>query len=537
MKRLLHVFVVAMACLLAACGSDDDSSGVTTNQTVSITTSVSVSSGAEDASQKAIQTAISDISKVVIEAVAVDDSSVKFTLDLTENAGIYSGSFELIKNRVYQFTASAYIGEVVAYTGSTQQAAAQDASIQIVLNHVDSGSNTSIPQINKIQRPASIEPETTVNMSFSVTGNAGETLSYTLLGDTGSFTPSSGTIALSIFAKSTVVVAYQAPATMVSTTIPYTLKLTNEDGNSVSTSFSLVTDPADVATGVNVKFNPAVLGITGQRNGSTVTWQADVDSVGDAAFLEYQWGFTATSGVAQFAVNSLNPASMDAYEETVAGTIDLQVTDTSPSGGVTNYSYELVAGQFPDVLVADIPDACTNLEGNTYINTVTASQDLLIARFEDSTVDPSIIAMIDYTQVSPQTVSTLSFAAGKISIQHAGPVTSQLQLSRTVIVGGISSGSVTATGDANLSLPLIVGDYSCSNNTVNFDIAGDAVINTAIWTDIVATGLSELLITDSDSLNAQFFADSKLHFTTSGNAFYKSENDTLTLGDKVFSVQ
>jgi hypothetical protein len=418
MKKMFSIFTFSVASLLAACGADDNSSNPSTaskNQKVTITTNVGTSNGSSvTGSQKSIQSDFSNITKIQIEATAIDDSSVTFTTDLVESFGVYSASFELDKDRVYQFTANAYEGNSIPefgaemwntpyvgsewtdnadnsytlnstgawnelrvylptrgvpylvtadvefhsgagltfrdgasltqlaegrntllaqsnghyltfvrlgsshsphvtlsnisikqhiqsyatliYKGSTQQAATQNASINIALSHIDSGTNTTIPQITKVLTPPAVASLADAEISITIKGNAGELLQYQLIDESvdipsGTITPMSGSVQLPIGSKtSTVVFNYTAPdATTFATlphTSPYTFKVTNSDGNSVSSSYSLNIISDGINDGVRATFNPTNLGISGQRHGSHVIWEVDVDTVGDAAYIE-----------------------------------------------------------------------------------------------------------------------------------------------------------------------------------------------------------------------------------------------------------
>jgi hypothetical protein len=256
--------------------------------------------------------------------------------------------------------------ESLIYTGSTQQAATQDASINIALAHIDSGTNTAIPQITRILRPSAVASLASAEISITINGNAGELLQYQLIDEStnapsGSLTPISGSVQLpNGSSTSTIVLNYTAPdATQFATlphTSPYTFKVTNADGNSVSSSFSLDIVSDGINHGVHTTFNPTILGVSGQRNGSLVTWEVDADTAGEAAYIEYLWDFSTTSSASMFSIADQNPGTMDTYDETVEGTINLQVTDTSINGGVTNYSYALIAGQFPDTVTIDPAD-------------------------------------------------------------------------------------------------------------------------------------------------------------------------------------
>jgi len=362
MESFFRSFVIAITCLVVACGAQEDSSVSDENQTVSLVAMVDINAiegisqrnGVQALSRTAIQSSLSAISKITLEVVLVADATQSLSVDLTENAGVYSAVLELLADQQYQFTANAYIGEEITYTGTTFQAPTEGGAVNISLSHVDAGTNNVIPQINQIMRSELVEQGTSVNLSFTVTGAVGEMLSYELTGDAGTFTPSSGDIQLPESSNSaTVVVSYQAPIGNEAVEYEYTLKLTNSYNNSVITDFSISVAPALADNNVSVSFNPVIKGVTVQRNATQLTWALEVDAQAGEAYLQYAWSFESSVGSAHFSSTDTNPGVMDGYDETVAGSVAVTVTDTSANGGVTTYHYDLNAGDYPDALVSE----------------------------------------------------------------------------------------------------------------------------------------------------------------------------------------
>jgi len=362
MESFFRSFVIAITCLVVACGAQEDSSVSDENKTVSLVAMVDINAvegisqrnGVQALSRAAIQSSLSAISKITLDVVLVADATQSLSVDLTENAGVYSAVFELLAEQQYQFTANAYIGEEITYTGTTFQAPTEGGAVNISLSHVDAGTNNVIPQINQIMRSELVEQGTSVNLSFTVTGAVGELLSYELTGDAGTFTPSSGDIQLPESSNSaTVVVSYQAPIGNEAVEYEYTLKLTNSYNNSVITDFSINVAPALADNNVSVSFNPVIKGVTVQRNATQLTWALEVDAQAGEAYLQYAWSFESSVGSAQFSSTDTNPGVMDGYDETVVGSVAVTVTDTSANGGVTTYHYDLNAGDYPDALVAE----------------------------------------------------------------------------------------------------------------------------------------------------------------------------------------
>ncbi|MEH6347438.1 MAG: hypothetical protein V7785_20240 [Bermanella sp.] len=366
MKVFFRSFIITLTCLIAACGGQEDSSTSDENQTVSLVASVDTNStevtpqskAKQALNRKAIQSSLSEINRITLEAVLVTDSTQSLTIELTEDGGIYSAELELLADQQYQFTANAYIDEEITYTGTTFQIPIEGGAVNISLSHVDAGSNNVIPQINQIIRDDIVEQGTNVNFSFAVTGSTGELLTYEITGASGSFTPNSGEIQLPESSSSArVVVSYQAPIGNEAVEFDYALKLTNSHDNSVITAFSISVAPIKVDNNVSVSFNPVIKGVTVQRNANQLTWTLDVDTIAGEAYLQYVWSFEASAGSAQFAIPDANPGVMDGYDETTAGRIALTVTDNSANGGVSTYNYEVNAGDYPDTVIVNPMEA------------------------------------------------------------------------------------------------------------------------------------------------------------------------------------
>jgi hypothetical protein len=86
------------------------------------------------------------------------------------------------------------------------------------------------------------------------------------------------------------------------------------------------------------------------------------------------WSFDSTASNPYFFEADKNPATLKHYYQWLEGTINLQVTDTSINGGVTNFSFALVPYQFPEYFnyvndeVDDSPPVYTELDISTCID-------------------------------------------------------------------------------------------------------------------------------------------------------------------------
>jgi len=361
MESLRHSVIIALTFLMVACVNQEEPSLSDQNKTISLVASVDTNNIGSVSKKGIIQTqalgasqfSVSEISRVTLEAVLVSDPTSILNVELVQSEGVYSTELELFAGQQYKFTANAFIDDELTYSGITFQSPVEGSSVDIILSHVDAGTDNAIPQINQIIRNELVEQGTSEEVSFVVTGITGDLLNYELSGDAGAFTPNQGTIQLSELSNTaTVVVVYQAPVGNAPVNLDYTLKLTNSNNNSVITDFSINVAPVIVDNAVNVSFNPLIKGVSVQRTGAELTWLLDVESVGAEAYLQYAWTFEANVGSAQFALSDTNPGVMDGYEESVSGTVVLTVTDTSDVGGTTTFQYDLTEGDYPDSVVS-----------------------------------------------------------------------------------------------------------------------------------------------------------------------------------------
>ena len=104
-------------------------------------------------------------------------------------------------------------------------------------------------------------------------------------------------------------------------------------------------------TGVKVKFNPVVVSIYGERDGSEVIWNATVEDDRPVSELSFDWSFKGSS--AYFVDPKANPARMTGYTPSASGELELTVTDAD--GGSTTFTYDIPPDLFTDGVVNYLP--------------------------------------------------------------------------------------------------------------------------------------------------------------------------------------
>lgn len=287
--------------------------------------------------------------------------------DLERAAGVWSGKLPFLpKNLLLHFDAKAYGAPVngVApelFGGTVDQSLGHDGdTVVFTLAPANDGKPIKLPRIQKISVPSQLGSDQSGNVTFAVEATNGETLQYTITAATngGSFYPVSGAITLTTTTGS-FVSQYVAPSVTTETQFEHTVKVTNEAGHSVSTTFKTKVKPTGSTSGikdttVSVQFNPVINSVSAQRVVETnnVIFSAEVADDGDPAALTYVWNFTPTEGTnftppPAFS-GSTNPATLQNYTALVQGTVELAVSDVNGVKGTTTLSYKLTPGQFPD---------------------------------------------------------------------------------------------------------------------------------------------------------------------------------------------
>ncbi|MCY1018413.1 RCC1 domain-containing protein [Pyxidicoccus sp. MSG2] len=256
--------------------------------------------------------------------------------------------------------ADAGAGDSVLFNGSTTVALTSSAeTVGITLVPINDGATIELPRIKKISIPGEFALGQSGNITFFVEATANRALSYSLTAAAsgGGFQPASGSFTMP-GASGAFVVRYAPPLTLATPTeFTHELKVTNQEGHSVSTTFKTRVVPPDGTGGspsntptVRVVFNPVINGLAASRTLGTnkVTWTANVADDKPLDGLTYAWSFTPTGTVtpAPSFTAQTNPTVLQGYAPTLEGALTLEVTDGD--SGKTTVKYLLAANQFPD---------------------------------------------------------------------------------------------------------------------------------------------------------------------------------------------
>ena len=324
------------------------------------TTSIDIAIGsAELFSAKAALGTYEDVVRVTIEVAGEDkygdpQDPLVPEQDLVLVGGEWTGTISgLPVGPVLTFRARGYdSGDVEIFSGvTTQVLTGVGDQVTVAMDPIDDGIPIMFPRVLRISLPAEIVHNTSADVDVDVQGTADEAMSYEFSSEAGggSFVPDTGGIVLSPVGDGSIISNYTAPD--VVSQYAQTVKVINSQNNSVEVDFKMtvvydVTDP-----GVGVLFAPVVVSLNGKRTDDTVTWTATVDDDVDPLNVTYLWGFTPDAGVTglDFVDATANPADFTAYDETKTGVITLGVTDGD--GLTTTISFDLVAGQFPDIII------------------------------------------------------------------------------------------------------------------------------------------------------------------------------------------
>jgi alpha-tubulin suppressor-like RCC1 family protein len=321
-----------------------------------------------------------DVTKLRIDVKdKTSNTPLYINFDLLLQAGDWTGKIPFLpKNKLLVFSAKAYnAGNELLFEGDTEQTlATNQEDVVISLSAANDGRTISIPRIKKITVPSAFGSGQSGNVSFSVEATTGEELTYEITSAPGSgtFFPTSGAITLQGTAG-TFVSQYAAPTVTANSEFTHTVKVTNETGHSVSTTFKTKVKPPGGTQGVEdtnvlVLFSPVINGIATSRMLGTgnVLFEASVADDGPAAALSYAWTFAAATGTNPNPMpgfsGATNPATLQNYTTSVQGKITLKVTDGD--GGETTLEYPLGTNQFPDDPVVE--------GGLTGINSIRAGE-------------------------------------------------------------------------------------------------------------------------------------------------------------------
>ncbi len=347
-----------------------DSSGASRGRTLSAFSSL----------RSAQAFAFSDVASLRIDVKdKASNTPLYVNFDLFLSAGEWTGNIPFLpKNKALIFSARALDSSgTLLFQGTTEQTLSTDnESIIITLAAANDGQSISIPRIKKISVPSAFGSDQSGNVSFSVEANTGETLTYEITSAMGggTFFPTSGSITLTGTAG-TFVSQYAPPTVSANTEFEHTVKVTNEAGHSITTTFKTKVKPPGNTDGVHdgtvqVLFNPVINSVTASRLSGTgnVLFQASVADNEAASTLSYAWSFTPAANTSFSPMpaftGATNPSTLQNYTTDVQGTIKLEVTDSD--GGKTTLLYPLTPNQFPDNPVVE--------GGLTGINSIRAGE-------------------------------------------------------------------------------------------------------------------------------------------------------------------
>ncbi len=310
-----------------------------------------------------------DVTSVRIDVREAGASMPLFRgLDLTrEPGGPWTGRLPFLpKNKPLTFiaTASSASGTEL-FRGSTDETLTDDASsVSIALSPANDGASAVLPRLQRITLPAQLFPGQSVTLHFLVEARAGERLDYVIddgvnSGPGGGFSPSQGTLFLE-GTSATFVIRYTAPDVFSATDFSHSVRLTNQDGNSLLSTFRTHVRPPSSDgvrdTSLAIFFNPVINVLSAARvpGAPQVTFEASLSDDRPLSELSYTWGFIP-DGIydppPSFVPHQANPTTLQGYTLDVRGTLRLDVTDAD--GGRTTLLYALARQQFPDNPIVD----------------------------------------------------------------------------------------------------------------------------------------------------------------------------------------
>ncbi|HEX8821920.1 MAG TPA: fibrinogen-like YCDxxxxGGGW domain-containing protein, partial [Archangium sp.] len=241
--------------------------------------------------------------------------------------------------------------------GSTDQTLTEDNTpVSIFLVPATHGASATLPRIQRITLPAELFPEQSYPLHFLVEARAGERLDYVIEGASGAvsgpFFPSQGSLLL-VGTSATLVIRYTAPEVPSTTDFSHSIRLTNRDGHSLSTTFRLRVRPPSSEgvrdTSFAVRFNPVINALSAARapGAPQVALEASVSDDRPLSELSYTWALTADGPSEPPTFSSqANPTLLQGYTPELQGTLRLEVTDGE--GGKTTLLYVLAPNQFLD---------------------------------------------------------------------------------------------------------------------------------------------------------------------------------------------
>lgn len=337
--RLAFLVAIALSQLLAYGCAD----GISETGRLNVQVGFDVSGGAQGPPASA--PTVASIQSVT-ETVYQGDTALVTGTELAPNgqSGAWSGAVDDLPVGVpLTVVAQAFdVDGTETFSGTAQTTlTGADNAVTVDMTPADQPAQV-LPHIVAVEVKDHAPPPAPVRVFVEVEGRAGEPLDWALTGKAGAFDPPDGALVLSARGTGSFMATYTAPPDPG--TYAGTARVTDSQGNSVESAFSIVVAPGKADPGPPV--GPVVTSVTGVRKGHTVTWTATVSD--NPGHLDYAWSAQLTGGSAPAlrAPADANPAYLDGYDETVMGTLTLQVTDARSL--TTTVTVNVSAGEFPD---------------------------------------------------------------------------------------------------------------------------------------------------------------------------------------------
>ncbi|ACY12809.1 Alpha-tubulin suppressor and related RCC1 domain- containing protein-like protein [Haliangium ochraceum DSM 14365] len=374
--RLRHGIAFASLLVLALCALGCDAEGDHSSESVTLQVRFHGDEVAEQSLRglHALLAPIerSDVSEILVDVRYASNGQpfvLNFALTREGSTNAWQGTLPFLpRDEELRFFAKAYdSADILLFTGETLATLTiVNQSVVIPLAPLQDEETFDLPRLVRIVYPSEVIAGQEVQIIFTIEGNAGETLDYTIAGDDGSapFTPFSGSVTLAS-SVADFIALYTAPEVDEVSDFHHQMVLSSVDALSsvaVATDFTTRVIPRDqgipgvTGTRPSVRFNPVVLRMV--ANGSAIPGEvelfADVSDDTDEAELVYQWGFEANDGTpaASFAdAGANNPGRLQSYTGAHQGTITLAVTDEA--GGTTTLYYEMLPAQFTHIVDHD----------------------------------------------------------------------------------------------------------------------------------------------------------------------------------------
>jgi len=367
-KTALHLLLLALLGLGLGCKSplSEDLSAPPEAESATVLFSLGAgdllasSQGSGSSSRAALAFSFQDVTRLRIDVLLREASGGTSTLfrdvDLSRGSnGLWTGELPFLpRNKHLSFVATASSASAALFRGTTHQTLTEDKTpVNIVLVPVTDGADIALPRIQRITVPAELFPEQNVSLRFLVEARAGERLDYVVdEGTSSAFAPAQGSLVLE-GTSTTFVIRYTAPFVSATTDFSHSIRLTNRDGHSVTTTFRLRVRPPSSEgvrnTSAVVRFNPVINALSAVRvpGAPQVALEASVSDDRPLSELSYLWSLTpdGLDSPPTFAPQA-NPTLLQGYSLELRGTLLLEVTDAE--GGKTTLRYVVPPNQFPD---------------------------------------------------------------------------------------------------------------------------------------------------------------------------------------------